>query len=81
MDCESGQPRQPSECVGDRRRGSGGRLAAGVVRGGEPSPEAAAGKAQGADLKLLPTRKLGRNGPMVPMLAMGATWRRPMHPG
>ena len=24
-----------------------------------------------ADVKLLPTRKLGRNGPMVPMLAMG----------
>lgn len=57
-----------------------GALAAGAVRGGEPSPEAA-GKAQGADLKLLPTRKLGRNGPMVPMLAMGGDMEATNAPG
>ena len=40
----------------------------GTRRGGGPG----AGSAPPAiDVKLLPTRKLGRNGPMVPMLAMG----------
>src|SRR4051812_15815634 len=42
-----------------------GALVAGTVRAEEPVQNEADG------VKLLPTRKLGRNGPMVPMLAMG----------
>lgn len=44
-----------------------GALAAGSVRGEAFADDTPAAKT----VKLLPTRKLGRNGPMVPMLAMG----------
>ena len=49
-----------------------GSFAAGVVGAGDPAQDGAAGSPPAnTGVKLLPTRKLGRNGPMVPMLAMG----------
>lgn len=50
-----------------------GTLAAGAVRSEEPVQYPSTAKDQGpaTGVQLLPTRKLGRNGPMVPMLAMG----------
>ncbi len=49
-----------------------GALAAGSVLAQEPGKPAEAGQEQAqAAAPLLPTRKLGRNGPMVPMIAMG----------
>ncbi len=46
-----------------------GALAAGALPAAEPGNEQTAGA------PLLPTRKLGRNGPMVPMLALGGDMR------
>ncbi len=58
-----------------------GALAAGAVSGGELVQDAPAGKGSGNGVKLLPTRKLGRNGPMVPMLAMGGDMEATNAPG
>ncbi len=51
-----------------------GVLAAASVAGAEPLP-------QDTGVTLLPTRKLGRNGPMVPMLAMGGDMEGANAPG
>jgi aryl-alcohol dehydrogenase-like predicted oxidoreductase len=48
-----------------------GALASGTGKGEEPA----------AGVKFLPTRKLGRNGPMVPMLAMGGDMEATSAPG
>lgn len=48
-----------------------GALAARAVSGGEPVSETPSATDRANEVKLLPTRKLGRNGPMVPILAMG----------
>jgi predicted aldo/keto reductase-like oxidoreductase len=59
-----------------------GALAAGAVRGGEPiRQETPSGKNPANEVKLLPTRKLGRNGPMVPMLALGGDMEATNAPG
>lgn len=47
-----------------------GALAAGSLPAAEPAP-APEGNQGGAGTRLLPTRRLGRNGPMVSMLALG----------
>lgn len=47
-----------------------GAVASGLV-GAQEVPRKEPEQQAKADVKLLPTRKLGRNGPMVPMLAMG----------
>jgi predicted aldo/keto reductase-like oxidoreductase len=61
--------------------GISGALAAGAARAGEPVQEVPAGKEPANEVKLLPTRKLGRNGPMVPMLAMGGDMEPSSAPG
>ncbi len=48
-----------------------GALSAGSLRAAEPLTRGAAGDEKAAKPTLLPTRKLGRHGPMVPMLALG----------
>lgn len=48
-----------------------GAMAVGSLNADEPANKDQTDKAQAGDVKLLPTRKLGRNGPMVPVLAMG----------
>lgn len=48
-----------------------GMSAVGVGMGALASTSVVAGESPAADVKLLPTRKLGRNGPRVSMLAMG----------
>ena len=49
----------------------GGALAAGALQAAEPAAVGPAADERTANAPLLPTRKLGRNGPMVPMLALG----------
>ncbi len=48
-----------------------GALAAGSLQAGEPVAPAPVANEHVKTAPLLPTRKLGRNGPMVPMLALG----------
>lgn len=58
-----------------------GALATGGVRGDEPAAEGATTTNQAGAVTLLPTRKLGRNGPAVPMLAMGGDMEATNAPG
>jgi len=58
-----------------------GVLATGTVRGEEPAQKSSEAKDQTNGVKLLPTRKLGRNGPMVSMLAMGGDMETTSAPG
>lgn len=58
-----------------------GAFAAGASRAGESALEAPDGKDHADGVKLLPTRKLGRNGPMLPMLAMGGDMESASAPG
>ncbi len=60
-----------------------GALAGGVLAGDVTAQAAAPPQAAADDaaVKLLPTRKLGRNGPMVPMLAMGGDMESASAPG
>lgn len=48
-----------------------GTLAAGAARADEPVTQQGPSTGKAESAKLMPLRKLGKNGPMVPMLAMG----------
>ena len=52
-----------------------GALAAGALQAAEPPLQDPIGDKGATAAPLLPTRKLGRNGPMVPMLALGGDMR------
>ena len=58
-----------------------GAMATGAVRGGESAQDAPSATEDANKAKLLPTRKLGRNGPMLPMLALGGDMESANAPG
>ncbi|RLT15181.1 MAG: aldo/keto reductase [Planctomycetota bacterium] len=58
-----------------------GTLVASIARADEPAKTTTDAKDLANEVKLLPTRKLGRNGPMVPMLAMGGDMEATSAPG
>lgn len=58
-----------------------GALAAGMVKAEGPAQGPSTAKDHSPEVTLLPTRKLGRNGPMVPMLAMGGDMEANSAPG